>query len=87
MAGLDRDDRCPDLDACRLGSDEGSSGEGVELVGNLRDPDGRQTGFLGPSTVGPEPLDLGAVAPSLWADHQPDPHAASSVDLMRTIFL
>ena len=56
-------------------ADHGGGGEGVELVGDLRDPDGGQAGLLGPAGVGQEPLHLGPVAAPLGADHQADAHA------------
>ena len=75
VAGLDRHHRRTDLDAGRLGADHGGGGQGVELVGDLRDPDGGQSGLLRPAGVGQEPLHLGPVAATLGADHQADAHA------------
>jgi hypothetical protein len=64
-----------DLDAARLGGHERHRGEGVELVGDLRDPDRREAGFLRPAGVAQHPLDLAGVPPPLRTDHQADAHA------------
>ena len=79
MAGLDRHHRSADLDATGRRGRPGGRGEGVELVGDLGDPHGGQTGLLGPAGIGLEPLHLAPVAAPLGADHQADraPHVPS----------
>jgi hypothetical protein len=79
VPGLDRHHRRADLDPRRLGPNEGGSGQGVELVGDLRDPDGGQARLLRPAGVAEEPLDLRPVTGSLRADHQADSHRPDSL--------
>ena len=76
VAGLDRHDGRPDFDTGRGGADDGGGGERIELIGNLRDPHGRQAGRFRPLCVGLESCHLGAVATSLRPHHQADSHAA-----------
>jgi hypothetical protein len=78
VAGLDRHDGGADLDPARLEPDEQRGGEGVELVGDLRHPDAREPGVLGPPRVGAEPFHLRRVATPFGADHQSDAHDAAS---------
>ena len=86
MAGLHGHHRGADLDPLRIHADDRRRGEGVELVGDLRDPHRRQPRLLGPAGVGPEPIDLRPVAASLRADHQADAHREVPSDRMRTLF-
>ena len=51
MPRLDGYDRGADLDAVRLDADDRGRGERVEVVGDLRDPDRRQAGVLGPARI------------------------------------
>jgi hypothetical protein len=48
VAGLHRHDGGADLDAGRRGADHGGGGQRVELVGDLRDPDGGEAGLFRP---------------------------------------
>ena len=73
---LHRHDRGTDLDPGGLDTDEGGGREGVEVIGDLGDPDGRQPRFLRPPGIGAEPLDLRPVPPSLRPHHHADPHRA-----------
>ena len=67
VPGLHRHDRGADLDAVGLHADDRGRGERVELVGDLRDPHGRQAGVLGPARRRP-----GAGRPSCGSDRAPD---------------
>ena len=77
MPRLHRHHRRADLDARGLDADDGRGGEGVELVGDLRNPHGGEPGILGPTGIGAEPFHLGAVAASLRAQHHADAHPNS----------
>jgi hypothetical protein len=76
MTGLHRNDRRADLDARRLRPDDRGRRQGVELVGDLGDPDRRETGLVRPACVGAQTVDLRAVATPLRADDHPDAHPA-----------
>ncbi len=75
VARLDRDHRGADLDPGGPGPDEGCGRQRVEVVGDLRYPERRESGVLGPLGVVQHPLHLGGVAAPLGADHHADPHA------------
>ena len=77
MARLHGHDRGADLDAIGHRAHERRRGERVEVVGDLRDPDRREPGLLGPSGVRLQPLDLRAVPAALRAEHHSDAHRSS----------
>ena len=84
---LHRHDRGADLDAGGLRAHQRGRGEGVEVVGDLRDPHRRQAGLLGPAGVGAQAVHLGAVPAPLRTQHHPDPHPDHPSSSLRTPFL
>ena len=66
-----------DFDAPRDSTHERDCREGIEIVRDLRDPDRSEAGRFGRLGIGDELGDLLAVAPSLGADHQADPHVVA----------
>ena len=87
VAGLHGDDRGADLDAARLGPDERRGGEGVEVVGDLRHPDGGEARPPRPSgrrRAAVRPWSRSGPAPG-----RPSPRCArptSPIDVRRTCF-
>jgi hypothetical protein len=84
VPGLDGHHRRAHLDAAGLGADQGGGGEGVELVGDLRDPHRREAGLLDPAAVRAEPVDLRGVPAPLGTDHHPDAHRGPPPSSFRT---
>ena len=75
MPWLERHDRRPHLDARGRRTDQGGCRHDVELVGDLRRPDGVQAGLVGPAGVGLELLHLGGVATPVGAHLKTHAHA------------
>ena len=55
MPGLYRDDGRANLDARRLGRDDRGRRQRVEVVGDLRDPDGREASSVSGTSTSREP--------------------------------
>src|SRR5262249_40018139 len=78
MAGLDRQDRGPELDPPGRPPHERDRGQRVEVPGDLGHPDRAEASLLGRFGVGDELRHLVAMPSSLWADHQADAHSKVS---------
>ena len=71
MSSLDRYDGAADFDALGDLAEERDRGHGVEVPGNLRNPEGRETSVLGGTTVGDQTGQAVTALPFLiGADHQ-----------------
>src|SRR5579864_2654544 len=78
MTRLDGNDGGPDLDALGHLAGERDRRHGVEVTGDLWDPDGDETGAVGRLYVRDQPCQpVRAVAHLVGADHQSEPHLVS----------